>query len=69
MLRDGMQIIEQNNETRIAIEDGFAWDGQDAYLFDIDGTLLRSRDRVHVDSFTTTLQRIMGLGVTLEGVA
>jgi len=69
MLRAEMQIIEQNNESRIAIEDGFAWDGQDAYLFDIDGTLLRSRDRVHVDSFTTTLKRIMGPSVTLEGVA
>ena len=33
-------------EPRIAIEPGFDWDGQDAYLFDIDGTLLRSRDRV-----------------------
>ncbi len=36
-----------NTEARIAIEPDFAWDGQDAYLFDIDGTLLRSRDRVH----------------------
>jgi phosphoglycolate phosphatase-like HAD superfamily hydrolase len=64
-----MQTIEQNNEARISIESGFAWDGQGAYLFDIDGTLLRSRDRVHVDSFTTTLQEIMGSHVTLEGVA
>jgi phosphoglycolate phosphatase len=64
-----MQTIQQNNEARIAILDGFAWDRQDAYLFDIDGTLLRSRDRVHVDSFTTTLQKLMGPQVTLEGVA
>ena len=64
-----MQTIQQNNEARIAIEDGFAWDRQVAYLFDIDGTLLRSRDRVHVDSFTATLQKMMGPGVTLEGVA
>lgn len=68
-LRDGMQTIEQNNEARTAIESGFAWDRQGAYLFDIDGTLLRSRDRVHVDSFTTTLQKVMGSHVTLEGVA
>jgi phosphoglycolate phosphatase len=68
-LRDGMHIIEQNNEARTAIEAGFAWDRQDAYLFDIDGTLLRSRDRVHVDSFTTTLQEVMGSHVTLEGVS
>jgi phosphoglycolate phosphatase len=64
-----MQTIQRNNEARTAIQDGFAWDGQDAYLFDIDGTLLRSRDRVHVDSFTSTLQRIMGPAVTLEGIS
>jgi len=64
-----MQTIQQNNEARIAIANGFAWDRQNAYLFDIDGTLLRSRDRVHIDSFTSTLQRVMGAHVTLEGVA
>ena len=64
-----MQTIQQNNEARTAIENGFAWDRQNAYLFDIDGTLLRSRDRVHVDSFTTTLREVMGPEVTLEGVS
>jgi len=64
-----MQTIQQNSEARVAIQNAFPWDRQDAYLFDIDGTLLRSRDRVHVDSFTTTLQKIMGPNVTLEGVA
>ena len=29
----------------VTVQDGFCWDRQDAYLFDIDGTLLRSRDR------------------------
>ena len=64
-----MQTIQPKSEERAAIEKGFAWDRQAAYLFDIDGTLLRSRDRVHVDSFTATLQRVMGPHVTLEGVA
>lgn len=64
-----MQTIQRNSETRTFIESHFAWDGQDAYLFDIDGTLLRSRDRVHVDSFTTTLREVMGPEVTLEGVS
>ena len=63
-----MQTTQQNNEARTAIEDGFAWDAQDAYLFDIDGTLLRSRDRVHFDSFATTLREVMGFEVSLEGV-
>lgn len=64
-----MQTTQQNNEARTAIESGFAWDGQDAYLFDIDGTLLRSRDRVHMDSLPTTVREVMGLEVSLEGVS
>ena len=56
------------NEARVAIEPGFAWDAQDAYLFDIDGTLLRSRDRIHVDSFASSVQRVTGFEVTLAGI-
>ncbi len=63
-----MQTVQQNNEARVAIEAGFAWDRQDAYLFDIDGTLLRSRDRVHVESFATTVRKVTGIEVTLTGV-
>jgi phosphoglycolate phosphatase-like HAD superfamily hydrolase len=64
-----MQTTQQNNEARTAIKSGFAWDGQDAYLFDIDGTLLRSRDRVHMDSLPATVREVMGLEVSLEGVS
>lgn len=64
-----MQTTQQNNEARTAIESGFAWDAQDAYLFDIDGTLLRSRDRVHMDSLPATVREVMGLEVSLEGVS
>ena len=56
------------NEARVAIVPGFAWDTQDAYLFDIDGTLLRSRDRIHVDSFASSVQRVTGFEVTLAGI-
>ena len=56
------------NESRVTIEPDFAWDGQDAYLFDIDGTLLRSRDRVHVESFAASVQRVTGFEVTLAGI-
>ena len=58
-----MQTTQQNNEARTAIESGFAWDAQDAYLFDIDGTLLRSRDRVHMDSLPATVREVMGIEV------
>ena len=56
------------NEARVAIEPGFAWDAQDAYLFDIDGTLMRSRDRVHYDSVAASVHRITGFEITLAGV-
>jgi len=63
-----MQTNQQTNEARAIIEPGFAWDGQDAYLFDIDGTLMRSRDRVHFDSFASSVQRVTGFEITLAGV-
>jgi phosphoglycolate phosphatase len=64
-----MQTIQQNSEARTAIQPGFAWDRQDAYLFDIDGTLLRSRDRVHLDSVALGVRHVMGIEVSLAGVA
>ena len=63
-----MPITPETGEARVQIEPGFAWDGQDAYLFDIDGTLLRSRDRIHFESFASSVQRITGFEVTLAGV-
>ena len=63
-----MPITPETGEARVQIEPGFAWDGQDAYLFDIDGTLLRSRDRIHFESFASSIQRITGFEVTLAGV-
>jgi phosphoglycolate phosphatase-like HAD superfamily hydrolase len=56
------------NEARVAIEPGFAWDAQDAYLFDIDGTLLRDTGRIHMDSFVPSIRRVTGFEVTLEGI-
>jgi phosphoglycolate phosphatase-like HAD superfamily hydrolase len=63
-----MPTTSQNQTARIAIEPDFAWDRQDAYLFDIDGTLLRSRDRVHIDSFASSVERVTGFEITLAGV-
>ena len=63
-----MQITAPSKEARIAVEPGFAWDEQNAYLFDIDGTLLRSRDRVHFDSFASSVQRVTGFEITLTGI-
>ena len=63
-----MQTTSINTAARIAINPDFAWDGQDAYLFDIDGTLLRSRDRVHFDSFAAGVHRVTGFEITLGGI-
>jgi phosphoglycolate phosphatase-like HAD superfamily hydrolase len=62
------QSSSQTREPRVAIEPEFEWDEQDAYLFDIDGTLLRSRDRIHVDSVAASVHRVTGFEITLAGV-
>jgi phosphoglycolate phosphatase-like HAD superfamily hydrolase len=55
-------------EDRVFVRDGFDWDGQGAYLFDIDGTLLRSRDRIHFNSFYSSVREVMGHELVLDGV-
>ena len=54
--------------SQVHIQPGFRWDGQGAYLFDIDGTLLRSRDRVHYDSFFAAVEHVIGCPLVLDGV-
>lgn len=45
-----------------------AWDTYDAYLFDIDGTLLHCTDAVHYFGFCEVLTRVAGRPVNLDGV-
>lgn len=66
---NNMPTFPSSQKARVDIQPGFAWDAQDAYLFDIDGTLLRSRDRVHFNSFASSVQRVMGFEVALTGIA
>lgn len=47
---------------------GLRWDGFDAYLFDIDGTLLRAQGGVHNDAFPDSVREIMGEEISLEQV-
>jgi phosphoglycolate phosphatase-like HAD superfamily hydrolase len=63
-----MHKILENSKARVEIEPDFVWDEQDAYLFDIDGTLIRSRDRVHFESVAASVQRVTGFEITLAGV-
>ena len=63
-----MPTTPETGEARVQIQPGFAWDGQDAYLFDIDGTLLRDTGRVHMGSIVPSILRVTGFDVSLEGV-
>lgn len=44
------------------------WDGYDAYLFDIDGTLLHCTDAVHYFAFCDVLTTLAGRPLNLDGV-
>jgi phosphoglycolate phosphatase len=55
-------------ESRVFIQEGFRWDEQRAYLFDIDGTLLRHRDRIHFDAFFESVRAVMGRDLVLDGI-
>ncbi len=45
-----------------------AWDTYEAYLFDIDGTLLNCQDAVHYFAFCDALSEVAGRPVNLDGV-
>ncbi len=47
---------------------GFDWRSADAYLFDIDGTLLNSRDAVHYHAFCNGVRQVYGLSLDVSGV-
>ena len=46
----------------------FRWSSADAYLFDIDGTLLNSRDGVHYHAFHHSMQKVFGVASHIDGV-
>src|ERR1051326_3086529 len=53
---------------RAFVRPGFRWDTADAYLFDIDGTLLNSRDPVHYFAFHSELQSVFGTQSKIHNV-
>jgi len=55
-------------EPRVFVREGFEWDAQPAYLLDIDGTLLRSQDRIHYTSFFSSVKSVMGRELVLDDV-
>jgi phosphoglycolate phosphatase-like HAD superfamily hydrolase len=63
-----MPTIDSSNAARVSIRPGFQWDALDVYLFDIDGTLIRSRDRVHASAFLSAVHSVLGREISLDGV-
>jgi phosphoglycolate phosphatase len=59
---------EQSFAPQRFFREGFVWDGHSAYLFDIDGTLLRSQDRIHYTSFFSSVKSVMGRELSLDEV-
>jgi len=53
---------------RAFVRPGFRWDSADAFLFDIDGTLLNSRDAVHYFAFRNAIREVLGIEASIEGV-
>jgi len=63
-----MSNSQETSPQCIRVAPGFCWDACAAYLFDIDGTLLRSRDRVHFNAFADGVLRVTGREISLDGV-
>lgn len=47
----------------------FRWMHADAYLFDIDGTLLVTRDLVHRNALHRAMREVYGVNTTIDGIA
>ncbi len=52
----------------MTLQDPTGWDRYDAYLFDIDGTLLHCTDAVHYFAFCEALTAVAGRSLNLDGV-
>ena len=65
---DSLVIAAEGFAGNSGLPRGFNWRAFDAYLFDIDGTLLNSRDPVHYEAFLIAMREFCGRAVSLEGV-
>lgn len=59
---------DNSSNQKVFVHPGFHWDSADAFLFDIDGTLLNSRDAVHYFAFRTAIRDVLGIEASIEGV-
>ena len=59
---------QPTSSSRAYIRPGFCWSAGDAYLFDIDGTLLNSRDAVHYFACHYALRQVFGRDAKIDGI-
>jgi phosphoglycolate phosphatase len=64
----GAAEVQTSQGSLIHTKPGFDWKAADAYLFDIDGTLLNSRDAVHYFAFHHAVEQVFGLDFRIDGV-
>jgi phosphoglycolate phosphatase len=62
-------IAFATTEGRVAVRPDVRWDAYDAYLFDIDGTLLRDPGRVHYQAFSKACMAVLGHPLSLETIS
>ena len=55
--------------TQAIKSNGFQWMSADAYLFDIDGTLLITRDGVHRNALHQSMREAYQVDTTIDGIA
>jgi phosphoglycolate phosphatase len=67
-LSENSNMPECSPQQRAYVRPGFAWESAAAYLFDIDGTLLNSRDAVHYFAFRNAMREVLGIEASIEGV-
>lgn len=65
----GVERVSESSTGRTYVRPGFDWMAADVYLFDIDGTLLNSRDAVHYHAFHRAVEKVFGLDLRLDGIA
>src|SRR6476469_9425068 len=65
-----MESSTQNSRLDLAPRkgNGFRWREADAYLFDIDGTLMLSPDRTHRYALHRALLDVYGVETTIDGI-
>src|SRR5207302_1976721 len=60
--------MDQSQTRTLAQSNGFRWMEFDAYLFDIDGTLLVTRDLVHYNALNRAIREVYGVEATIDGI-